>query len=166
MSFFLFFLTRSDAIWRQRSGSPLAQVMAWCRCETIFWPPYILTPGSIYRTIFWPGGQYIVTIFWPPLTIFWPPLTIFWPPLPIVYKTSFVGYAQLLNAVYCYIYIIFMNSEMIGVEQIYQNKTRWLLVTCFYLHQIKSFITLWNHVLVVQNKSIINTQEIINMILI
>ena len=48
-------------------------VMAWCRCETIFWPPYILTPGSIYRTIFWPRGQYIVTIFWPPSRYFDPP---------------------------------------------------------------------------------------------
>ena len=50
------------------------------RCETIFWPPYILTPGSIYRTIFWPRGQYIVTIFWPPSRCFDPPPNI-------VYKT-------------------------------------------------------------------------------
>ena len=59
-----------------------------------------------------------------------------------------------------------MNSEMIGVKQNYQNKMRWWLLSCFNLQLIKSFITLWNHVLEVQNKSIINTQEIINMILI
>ena len=45
----------------------------WDRCETIFWPPYILTPRSIYRTISWPRGQYIVTIFWPPSRYFDPP---------------------------------------------------------------------------------------------
>ena len=74
--------------------------------------------------------------------------------------------AQLLNVVYYHIYIIFMNSKRIGVEQIYQDKMRWWLVSCFNLQLIKSFITLWKHVLVLQNKSIINTQEIINMILI
>ena len=52
--------------WHSRQRVP-------CRCETIFWPPYILTPGSIYRTIFWPRGQYIVTIFWPPSRYFDPP---------------------------------------------------------------------------------------------
>ena len=46
-----------------------AQQLKLVRCKTIFWPPYILTPGSIYRTTFWPRGQYIVTIFWPPLLI-------------------------------------------------------------------------------------------------
>ena len=75
------------------------------RCETIFWPPYILTPGSIYRTIFWPRGQYIVTIFWPPSLYFDPP--------PNSTQNSFVGYDQLLN-VYCYRYIMIMNSERIG----------------------------------------------------
>ena len=50
-----------------------ANLVARSRCETIFWPPYILTPGSIYCTIFWPRGQYIVTIFWPPSRYFDPP---------------------------------------------------------------------------------------------
>ena len=49
----------------------------------------ILTPGSIY-------GNDIST------------------PLPIVHKTFFVGYDQLLNVVYCYLYIIFMKCERIG----------------------------------------------------
>ena len=49
------------------------------RCETIFWPPYILTPGSIYRTTCWPRGQYIVKIFWLP--------SRYLDPLPIIYKT-------------------------------------------------------------------------------
>ena len=38
-------------------------------------------------------------------------------------------------------------------------------MSCFNLQLIKTFITLLNNVLVVQNKSIINNQEIINMIL-
>ena len=79
------------------------------RCETIFWPPYILTPGSICRTIFWPRGQYIVTIFWPPSRYFDPP--------PNSIQNSFVGYGQLLNVVYCYIYMLFLNSERIGVDR-------------------------------------------------
>ena len=45
-------------------------------------PPYILTPGSIYRMIFWPRGQYIVTIFLPPLRNF--------DPLLMIYKTVFI----------------------------------------------------------------------------
>ena len=37
------------------------------------WPPYILTPGSICRTTFWPRGQYIVTIFYSHSLYFDPP---------------------------------------------------------------------------------------------
>ena len=59
-----------------------------------------------------------------------------------------------------------MNSERMGVEQVYQNKMRWWLVPCFNLQLIKPFITLWSHVLVVQDENIINIQEIINIILI
>ena len=55
----------------------------------------ILTPGSIYRND-------ILT-----------PLTIFWPP-PNSTQNSLVGYDQLLNVAYCYLYMIFMNSERIG----------------------------------------------------
>ena len=83
--------------------------------------PYILTPGSIYHTIFWPRGQYIVTVFWPLHDILTPPNST---------SNGFVFYAQLLNVVNCYKYIIFMK--------------------------------VW----VVQNESIIDTQEIIYMILI
>ena len=65
----------------QYNLSPIEGVATMCHqvrcmcwgCETIFWPPYIMTPGSIYRTIFWPRGQYIVTIFWPPSRYFDPP---------------------------------------------------------------------------------------------
>ena len=71
--------------------------------------------------IYWPRGQYIIRYF--------DPFTIFWPP-PHSASNSFVCYVQLLNMVYCYMYIIFMN---VWVEQ---------------------------------NESIIDTQEIINMILI
>ena len=83
--------------------------------------PYILTPGSIYHTICWPRGQYIVTVFWPLHDILTPLNST---------SNGFVCYVQLLNVVYCYKYIIFMK--------------------------------VW----VVQNESIIDTQEIIYMILI
>ena len=83
--------------------------------------PYILTPGSIYHKIFWPRGQYIVTVFWPLHDILTPPNST---------SNGFVCYVQLLNMVYCYKYIIFMK--------------------------------VW----VVQNESIIDTKEIIHMILI
>ena len=43
------------------------------RCDTIFSPPYILTPGWKYRTIFSPRGENIVTISSPPLRYFHPP---------------------------------------------------------------------------------------------
>ena len=60
--------------------SSLSHTLCWC--ETIFDPhTYILTPGSIYRTIFWPQGQYIVMIFCPP-----PPPHDILTPLPIIYK--------------------------------------------------------------------------------
>ena len=67
-------------VWRFRWWHVIIQNQRAHRCETIFWPPYTLTPGSIYRTIFWPRGQYIVTIFWPPSRYFDPPPNI-------VYKT-------------------------------------------------------------------------------
>ena len=82
--------------------------------------PYILTPGSIYHSIFWPRGQYIVAVFWPLHDILTPPNST---------SNVFVCYVQLLNVVYSYKYIIFMK------------------------------------VCVVQNESIIDTQEIIYMIL-
>ena len=88
----------------------IMNAMDSCRCETIFWPH-----------IYWPRGQYIIRYF--------DPFTIFWPP-PNSASNSFFCYVQLLNVVYCYMYIIFMN---VWVEH---------------------------------NKSIIDTQEIINMILI
>ena len=55
----------------------------------------ILTPGSIYRNDIWTPSRY----FDPP---------------PNSTQNGFVGYDQLLNVVYCYRYIIFMNSERIG----------------------------------------------------
>ena len=67
-------------VYQEQYQQDLESPRDLCRCETIFWPPYILTPGSIYRTIFWPRGQYIVTIFWPPSRYFDPPPNI-------VYKT-------------------------------------------------------------------------------
>ena len=63
---------RSKKTWKLRMDSPhkgpvtrkiipfqdvIMNEMDSCRCETIFWPPIwppILTPGSIYNTIFWP----------------------------------------------------------------------------------------------------------------
>ena len=57
-----------------------------------------------------------------------------------------------------------MNSERKGVAQVYQNKMRSWLVFYFNLQLIKPYITLWSHVLAVQNEIIINTQEIINTI--
>ena len=84
--------------------------MRWICAGVRRWPP-----------IYWPRGQYIIRYF--------DPFTIFWPP-PNSASNSFVCYVQLLNMVYCYMYIIFMN---VWVEQ---------------------------------NESIIDTQEIINMILI
>ena len=60
--------------------------------------------------------QYIVTIFCPPSRYFDPPLNST--------QKSFVGYVQSSNVVYCCIYITFMNSVRIGVEEAYQNKMR------------------------------------------
>ena len=160
-----------------------------CRCETIFWPPNILTPESIYLTIFWPWGEYIVPVRqYFDLPIYWPrgqyyisydiltlgsiyrndiltPLTIFWLSLPIVHKTFF---CWLWPIVKCGVLLSLHNiyefwEDRLGMEQVYQNKMRWWLVSCFHLQLVKPFITLWNHVLVVQNESIINTQEIITM---
>ena len=107
--------------------------------------------------IYWPQGQYIVTIFWPPSRYFDPP--------PNSTQNSLDGYDQLLNVAFCYLYcnIYEFWEDRLGVEQVYQNKMRWWLVSCFHLQQVKPFITLWNHVMVVQNESIINTLEIINM---
>ena len=65
-------------------------------CEMIFWPPYILTPGSIYRAIFWCRGQYIATIFWPPSRYFDPPPSNTW--------NNCVGYVQLFNGVLLYLH--------------------------------------------------------------
>ena len=119
------FRRRSKKTWKPRVDSPhkgpvarkmipfhdvIMNAMDSCRCETIFWPP-----------IYWPRGQYIIRYF--------DPFTIFWPP-PNSASNSFVCYVQLLNLVYCYMYMIFMN---VWVEL---------------------------------NESIIDTQEIINMILI
>ena len=132
-----------------------------CRCETIFWPPLYIDPGvNISYDILTPGSIYrndILTL----LTIFWPP------PLNSTWN-SFVAYAQLLNVVYCYIYIIFMNSERMGVEQVYQNKMRFWFASrrsCFNLQLLKPFTTLWSYVLVMQNESITNTQEDFNIII-
>ena len=55
----------------------------------------ILTPGSIYRNNILTPSRY----FDPP---------------PNSTQNSFVGYDQLINVAYCYLYIIFMNSEKIG----------------------------------------------------
>ena len=122
------FRRRSKKTWKLRVVSPhkgpvtrkmipfhdvIMNAMDSCRCETIFWPP-----------IYWPRGQYIIRYF--------DPFTIFWTP-PNSASNSFVCYVQLLNEMYCYMYIIFT----------------W-------------FMNVW----VEQNESIIDTQEIINMILI
>ena len=108
----------------------------WFRCETIFWPPYILTPGSMYRTIFWPRGQCIITIFWPPSQYFDPP--------PNSTKNSFVGY-HLWPIGKCGVLLSLYNihefwQDKLGVEQVYQNKMRWWLVSCFHLQLVKPFM--------------------------
>ena len=71
--------------------------------------PYILTPGSIYYTIFWPRGQYIVTAFWSLHDILTPPDST---------SNDFVCYVQLLNVVCCYKYIIFMEVWVVQNESI------------------------------------------------
>ena len=129
------------------------------RCETIFWPP----PPYIY----WPRGQYIVRYFDPGVNISWRyfnPLTIFWPPSQQYTKQ----FCWLWPIVKCGVLLSLHNiyefwEDGLGVKQVYQNNMRWWLVSCFHLQLVKPFITLWNHVLVVQNESIINTQGIINM---
>ena len=131
------------------------------RCETIFWHPthpLYIDPGvNISGDILTPGSIYLNDI----LT----PFTIFLPPSH-KYIEQFCWLCTITKCGVFYIYIVFMNSERIGLEQVYQNKIRWSLVSCFNLQLIQPFITLWNHVLVVKNESIINTEEIINMILI
>ena len=117
--------------------------------------------------IYWPQCQYIVWYFTPGLSI----VMIFSPPSKHLTLLSVVHEAVLLvsTIIKCgvfYIYIVFMNSERIGVEQVHQNQMRWWLMSCFNLLLLTPFITWWNHVLVAQNESIINTREIINMTLI
>ena len=51
----------------------LCLLPGYCQLWDDILTPYILTPGSIYRKIFWPRGQYIVTIFLPPSWYFDPP---------------------------------------------------------------------------------------------
>ena len=94
----------NDSIsWRHHECDGFVQV--WDDILT----PYILTPGSIYHTIFWPRCQYIVTVFWPLHDILTPPNST---------SNGFVCYVQLPNVVYCYKYIIFMKVWVVQKESI------------------------------------------------